>query len=87
MAQVTLDLPEELSSAISSGRSDLQRAAFEAIALEAFRERRLSAAQLRRILGFETRDQLDTFLKGREVWQDFSVEEFERQFSIADKLV
>ena len=55
MKQLTLNLPDELSAALSGFGQELSRAAFEAIALEAYRERKLTAAQLRRILGFETR--------------------------------
>jgi len=50
----------------------------EAIALEAYRERKLTTAQLRRILGFETRYQLDGFLKQHEVWLDYTWKELER---------
>ena len=67
MKQLTLNLPDDLS-----------RAALEAIALEAYRERNLTTAQLRRILGFETRYQLDGFLKQHEVWLDYTWKELER---------
>jgi Uncharacterised protein family (UPF0175) len=51
--QFTLDLPDELSAALAAPGQDLSRAAFEAIALESYRERKLTTAQLRRLLGFE----------------------------------
>jgi hypothetical protein len=78
MARLTLDLPDELSSFLSVSGRDLQRAAFEAIALEAYRERKLSTAQLRRILGFESRDELDGFLKQHEVWLDYTWQDLEQ---------
>jgi len=76
--QLTLDLPDELTAALAPSGEGLPRAAFEAIALEAYRERKLSTAQLRRLLGFETRYELDGFLKQHEVWLDYSWQDLEQ---------
>ena len=78
MARVTLDLPEELSAVLSAGGGDLSRAVMESLALEAYRERKLSTAQLRRLLGFESRYELDAFLKAHEVWLEYGLEDVER---------
>lgn len=75
--QLTIDLPDELSAVLAASGGELPRAALEAIALEAWRERKLTTAQLRRSLGFETSWQLDGFLKQREVWLDYGVAELE----------
>ena len=40
MAQVTLEIPEELSAALSSPGQDQPRALLESLALEAYRERK-----------------------------------------------
>lgn len=74
---VTLNLPEELTAALGAQGSDLSRAAFESIALEAYREHKLSTAQLRRLLGFQTRYELDGFLKQHEVWLDYDWQDLE----------
>src|SRR5207245_5254314 len=71
-------IPDELSAALSGSGQELSRPALEAIALEAYRERKLTAAQLRRILGFETRYQLDGFLKEHEVWLDYTWQDLEQ---------
>ena len=65
-------------SSVPKFKLELSRAALEAIALEAYRERKLTAAQLRRILGFETRYQLDGFLKKHEVWLEYTWQDLER---------
>ena len=78
MKRLTLNLPDELSAALSGSGQDLSRAALEAIALEAYRERKLTAAQLRRVLGFETQYQLDGFLKQHNVWLDYTWQDLER---------
>jgi len=78
VAIVTLDIPDELSAALASAGRELSRSVFEALALEAYRERKLSTAQLRRLLGFESRYELDGFLKAREVWLEYGAEDLER---------
>jgi hypothetical protein len=75
--QLTLDLPEALTAALTPNASDLPRAAFEAIALEAYRERKITTAQLRELLGFETRYELDGFLKRHEVWLEYGWQDLE----------
>jgi hypothetical protein len=83
---VRLDLPEELSTILTASGRDLSRAAFEAIALEAYRERKLTNAQLRRLLGFASRYELDGFLKQHEVWLDYSWQDLERDRQTHDRL-
>ena len=76
--QLTLDLPEELCAALATSGQDLARATLEAIALEAYRKRKLSTAQLRRILGFESRYELDGFLKKHEFWLEYSWQDLDQ---------
>ena len=75
--QITLELPEDIAKGLGSRWKDLPRAALESLALEAYRSRALTAAQLRRLLGFETLMQVDAFLKEHEVY-DLTVADFER---------
>jgi len=64
---ITLELPEDIARGLESKWKDLPRAALESLALEAYRSGTLTAAQIRRLLGFETRIQLDSFLKDHEI--------------------
>jgi len=75
--QITLELPEDIAEGLESKWKDLPRAALESLALEAYRSRALTAAQLRRLLGFDTRMQVDAFLKEHEIY-DYSVADFEQ---------
>jgi Uncharacterised protein family (UPF0175) len=75
--QISLELPDDIVCELRSKWKDLPRAALESLALEAYRSRALTAAQLRRLLGFETRMQVDAFLKEHEVY-DFSATDFEQ---------
>jgi hypothetical protein len=84
--QLTLELPDELSAALAASGQDLSRAVFEAVALEAYRERKLSTAQLRRLLGFESRYELDGFLKRHEVWLEYTWEDVEQDLETHHRL-
>jgi hypothetical protein len=75
--QITLELPEDIMQELRSKWKDLPRAALESLALEAYRSHVLTAAQLRRLLGFDTRMQVDAFLKAHEVY-DFTAADFEQ---------
>ncbi len=75
--QITLELPEDIAQGMESKWKDLPRAALESMALEAYRSRAITAAQLRRLLAFETRMQVDAFLKEHEVY-DLTAADFEQ---------
>jgi hypothetical protein len=75
--QIALELPEDIAQGMQSKWKDLPRAALESLALEAYRSHAITAAQLRRLLAFETRMQVDAFLKEHEVY-DFTAADFEQ---------
>ena len=75
--QITIELPEDIAVGLESRWKDLPRTALESLALEAYRSRALTAAQLRRLLGFETRMQVDAFLKEHGIF-DYSAADFEQ---------
>ena len=70
-------LPEDIAQVLESRWKDLPRAALESLALEVYRSHALTAAQLRRLLGFETRMQVDAFLKEHEIY-DYTASDFEQ---------
>ena len=75
--RITLELPEEIVQQLKTKWEDLPRVALESLALEAYRSHALTTAQLRRLLGFETRMEVDAFLKKHEVY-DFTAADFEQ---------
>lgn len=78
--RVSVEIPDELVAALVVPGQDAARAALEAWGLEAYRERRLSAFQLRTLLGIPSRWDLDAFLKEHEVY-DYAMEEFEKDLA------
>ena len=65
--QVTLDLPDDISAALEGHWPDLPRQVLEALAVEAYRTGALNDAQVRRLLGLETRFQVHVLLKEHRV--------------------
>jgi hypothetical protein len=84
--QVTIELPEDIGQRLASEWRDLPRAALEALLLEAYRAKKLSADQLCRLLGFESRYELDGFLKQHEIWLEYSLQDFEREAEASARL-
>ncbi|HKD05052.1 MAG TPA: UPF0175 family protein [Bryobacteraceae bacterium] len=75
--RLTVEIPDDLAARLSTG-GDLSRRALEAWATEEYRVGHLTRADLSRLLGFETRFELDDFLKARQVHWDCTLEELER---------
>lgn len=75
---VTLELPEDIVAHLASQGEDVPRAALEAYGLEAYRTGKLTMAQLRRLLGYESRIQVDQFLKHHGIELEYTFEDLER---------
>ena len=78
--QITVTLPDDLAAPLLPSGQDPARTALEAIGLEAYRQRRISAYQLRTLLGIPSRYELDGFLKEHEVY-DYTMEDFEKDLA------
>ena len=77
--ELTLHIPDDVAQRLSASRSDLSRRALEAFSLEEYKAGRLTEAQLQQLLGFQTRDALDGFLKAHEVWLNYTIDDLERE--------
>jgi predicted HTH domain antitoxin len=80
---ITIQIPDELANRFGA---DVPRRALEALALEEFKSGHLSLAELRRMLGFRTRHQLDGFLKSHGVWADYTVDDFRLDIETLQRL-
>ncbi|MGZ5444508.1 MAG: UPF0175 family protein [Thermoanaerobaculia bacterium] len=65
--QVTLNLPDDISAALEGQWRDLPKHALEALAVEGYRTGALTEAQVRRLLGLESRFQVHALLKEHRV--------------------
>lgn len=84
--QITLTLPEDIAAHLTSKGENLPRSALEALALEAYREHKLSTGQLRRLLGYGTRMQVHAFLKKHGVFLHYGPEDLEHDRQAGDAI-
>ncbi len=74
---VKIELPEDIEHCLEKQWGNLPRHTLEALAIEGYRARVLSRSQVRRMLGFETRAEVDEFMKRAGVPLDYSVDDLE----------
>ena len=73
---IRLELPDEIARQLESKWQDLPRAALESLVVEAYRCELVSAEQVRRLLDFATRFEVEEFLKQHGVY-DYTIEDLE----------
>ncbi|HEY7098951.1 MAG TPA: UPF0175 family protein [Terriglobales bacterium] len=83
---LTLAIPDDLAARLSTTGGDLPRRALEAFALEEYKNERISKAELRRLLGIQSRYELDGFLKAHGFWIEYGIEDFRREQEALDHL-
>ncbi len=74
---VILPIPDELAERLGAP-GDVARRALEAFGVAEYQADRLTESELRRMLGFETRYELDGFLKKRGVFLAYTMEDVRR---------
>jgi hypothetical protein len=84
--QITLELPEDIAADLAAQGEDLSRTALEAFVLEAYRAQKLSTAQLKRVLGYQTRVQVHAFLKAHDVYLHYTLADLEHDRQAGDAL-
>lgn len=84
--RITVDIPDELAREVVSPDGDAARILLEDFAVESYRARKLTMDQIRELLGFSTRMQVDAFLQLHQVY-DYTVEDLEKDLATLDRLL
>jgi Uncharacterised protein family (UPF0175) len=82
---VILPIPDDLAERLGAA-GDVARRALEAFGVAEYQADRLTESELRRMLGFETRYELDGFLKARGVFLAYTMEDVRRERETLDRL-
>lgn len=78
--ELTVHIPDDIAERlVAPVNGDLSRLALEALLAEEYRLGHLDKPDLRRLLGFETGYEIDGFLKAHNVYEDYSLDDFERE--------
>ena len=83
--QITFSIPDEFVAPLLRAGQEPSRAALEALAVEAYRERRITGYQLRMLLGISSRFDLDALLKEHKV-EKYTIEDFEHDLATIGEL-
>jgi hypothetical protein len=80
---VHLEIPEEFARQLASDSTGLARLALEALAAEGVRSGKLTTFQARRLLGIQSRYEMDGFLKAHGVYLDLTLEDVQKDSDAA----
>jgi predicted HTH domain antitoxin len=72
---VEVTIPEEV---LNNEGGEAARRVLEEFALAGYQSGQMTAAQVRRLLGFSSRYEVDGFLKAHGVYLDYNLEDFEQ---------
>ena len=81
-----LEIPDDLAQRLGAAGQELSRRALESFSLDEYSAGRITKAELRRLPGFETRYDLDGFLKTHGVWMKHSIEDLRREVATLERL-
>ena len=86
--EVTLTIPDEVAPDLQNGESrPLSRRALELLALDGYKSGELTEYQVKVMLGFETRFEVDAFLKENGVYYDYTIQDLERDSAALEELL
>ena len=82
--EIIISIPDEFAAPLIRAGQEPSRAALEALALEAYRERRMSGYQLRTLLSIPSRFELDVLLKEHKI-EKYTIEDFEHDLATIEE--
>lgn len=85
MDDVTVRIPADLARRLGTAL-EAERHIVELLALEEYKLGHLTKPELRRLLGFGTRMEVDGFLKAHEVFEPYSLSDLEEDRRDLDRL-
>jgi Uncharacterised protein family (UPF0175) len=85
--EVTVHIPDEAAADLPDDNGELPRKLLEAYALEGYKSGELTAHQIKELLGFDIRLEVDGFLKAHGVPLEFTLEDLERERATLDTLL
>lgn len=85
---ITIHIPDDIEQALRAAwGEDLDHAALEALAIEAYRTGKMGISQLRRLLGLESRWETEEWLGARGVHWNYSFGDLEADRKTLDRIL
>jgi hypothetical protein len=86
LMQVTVEIPDEFVQHLVPPGRDVARSLLEESVAGAYRDGRLTMEQVRQLLGFGTRMQVDAFLRQHEIY-DYAAEDLAKDMATLDRVI
>ena len=87
MMQVTIEVPDDIAEQMRQANGqDVARHILEAYTLWAYQAGEIGGGQLRRLLGFETRNEVDQFLADHNAMHNYTLADLEEDRETARQL-
>ncbi len=83
--QITVEIPDQFVEHLVPPGRDAARSLLEESVAAAYRDGRLTMEQVRQLLGFGTRMQVDTFLQQHEIY-DYTPEDLAKDMANLDRV-
>ena len=74
--EIRIELPDDIAAQLEPTWGAIDRSKLEALAVKGYRDEVLTVEQVRRLLGFETRLEVDEFLKREGAYLHYTIEDF-----------
>jgi hypothetical protein len=84
--RVSVEIPDQFVEHIVPAGRDASRTLLEQAVAGAYRDGRLTMEQVRQLLGFGTRIQVDSFLQLHSIY-DYTVEDLNKDMATLDRLL
>ena len=84
--QVTVEIPDRFVQSLIPAGCDGSRTLLEESVAGAYRDGRLTMEQVRQLLGFGTRMQVDAFLGQHEIF-DYAIADLDKDLATLDRLL
>jgi hypothetical protein len=84
--QVTVEIPDRFVQHLVPAGRDAARSLLEESVAGAYRDGRLTMEQVRQLLGFGTRMQVDAFLQQHQIY-DYTVDDLNQDMATLDRLL
>jgi predicted HTH domain antitoxin len=78
---VAIEIPDDIGRVLAGKAGDVSRAVLEAVAVEAYRSGTITPAQVQQMLGFGSRWETEAFLRRAEAYQDYTMDDLERDIA------
>lgn len=85
--QITIDIPADIEQRLQTNLDQLSQRALEAIAVEAYRAKVISAAEVQRMLKLPSRLVTDAFLKQAGAYLHYTEQDLEEDIQAIDRAI